>query len=58
MTTAEVIADCLKNSELPFLVIGGLAVIAYGHPRDTIALNSKASEPRRPGFLHWNISSP
>ena len=39
MTTAEIIAVCARNSELPFLVIGGLAVIAYGHPRDTIDLD-------------------
>jgi len=39
MTTAEIIATCAKNSDLPFLVIGGLAVVAYGHPRDTIDLD-------------------
>ena len=39
MTPAEIIAASSKNSELPFLVIGGLAVIAHGYPRDTVDLD-------------------
>lgn len=39
MTPAEIIGASSKNSELPFLVIGGLAVIAHGYPRDTVDLD-------------------
>jgi hypothetical protein len=39
MTPAEIIAACSKNAEVPFLVIGGLAVIAHGYPRDTVDLD-------------------
>ena len=39
MTTAELIAACAQDTGLPFLVIGGLAVIAYGYPRDTVDLD-------------------
>ena len=39
MTTAELIAACANQTGLPFLVIGGLAVIAYGYPRDTVDLD-------------------
>ena len=39
MTPAEIIAVCAKNPELRFLVIGGLAVIAYGYPRNTVDLD-------------------
>jgi hypothetical protein len=39
MTTAEIIVLCATNSELRFLVIGGLAVIAHGYPRHTMDLD-------------------
>jgi len=39
MTPSEIIAACSKNSELPFLIIGGMAVIAHGYPRDTVDLD-------------------
>jgi hypothetical protein len=39
MTTAGVISICAKETGLPFLVIGGLAVIAHGYPRDTVDLD-------------------
>ena len=39
MNTAEIIAACSKDTGLPFLVIGGLAVIAHGYPRDTVDLD-------------------
>jgi hypothetical protein len=39
MTPAQIIAACSKNSELPFLIIGGMAVIAHGYPRDTVDLD-------------------
>lgn len=39
MTTAEVIAACSQDPGLPFLVIGGLAVIAHGYSRDTLDLD-------------------
>jgi hypothetical protein len=50
MTPAEIIAACSKNSELPFLVIGGLAVIAHGYPRDTVDLDYLV---RRSGRESW-----
>ncbi len=39
MTPAQIIAACSKNAELPFLIIGGMAVIAHGYPRDTFDLD-------------------
>jgi hypothetical protein len=39
VTTAEIIALCGRETALPFLVIGGLAVIAHGYPRDTVDLD-------------------
>ncbi len=39
MTTAEIIAACSQDTGLPFLIIGGLAVIAHGYPRDTVDLD-------------------
>ncbi len=35
MTTADVIAACARTIGLPFLVIGGHAVIFHGYPRNT-----------------------
>lgn len=39
MTTAEIIAACARDGTLPFLIIGGLAVIAHGYPRETVDLD-------------------
>jgi hypothetical protein len=39
MTTAEIIARCARDPSEPFLVIGGLAVIAHGYARDTLDLD-------------------
>lgn len=35
MNVPELLAACSKNPDLPFLVIGGHAVIAHGYPRTT-----------------------
>ena len=47
MTTAEIIAACYNDTNLPFLVIGGLAVIAHGHPRTTVDLDYLARRADR-----------
>jgi hypothetical protein len=52
MTAAEFIAACSKNSELPFLIIGGLAVIAYGYPRDTMDLDYLVRRSDRDAWRH------
>ena len=39
MTTAEILFACTHDTSLPFLVIGGLAVIAHGYPRTTVDLD-------------------
>jgi hypothetical protein len=39
MTTPEIIAACADLTRKPFLVIGGHAVIAHGHPRNTVDLD-------------------
>ncbi|MDB6040630.1 MAG: hypothetical protein JWM99_4471 [Verrucomicrobiales bacterium] len=39
MDAAEIIAKCVQETDLEFLVIGGLAVIAYGYSRDTVDLD-------------------
>lgn len=39
MNIADIIATCAKDTGLPFLVIGGVAVIAHGYPRDTVDLD-------------------
>ncbi len=52
MTPAEIIAASSKNSELPFLVIGGLAVIAHGYPRDTVDLDYLVRRSDREAWKH------
>lgn len=39
MTTAEVLKACAEEAKLPFLVIGGYAVIAHGYQRTTADLD-------------------
>jgi hypothetical protein len=39
MTAAEVLKACVEHSKLPFLVIGGFAVIAHGYQRTTMDLD-------------------
>jgi hypothetical protein len=39
MNTPEIIAVCAERTQKPFLMIGGHAVIAHGHPRTTVDLD-------------------
>lgn len=39
MTTSEIISACGHETQLPFLVIGGIAIVAHGYQRDTIDLD-------------------
>jgi hypothetical protein len=39
MTAAEVLKACADQTKLPFLVIGGFAVIAHGYQRTTMDLD-------------------
>jgi len=39
MTTAEIIELCGKETKMPFLVIGGVAIVAHGYQRDTLDLD-------------------
>jgi hypothetical protein len=47
MDAAEVIEKCAQGSDLEFLVIGGLAVIAYGYSRDTVDLDYLVRRSKR-----------
>ena len=47
MNTAEVITACNKEAGLPFLIIGGLAVIAHGYQRNTVDLDYLARRSDR-----------
>jgi hypothetical protein len=39
MTIAEIIAQCGKETKMPFLIIGGVAIVAHGYQRDTLDLD-------------------
>jgi hypothetical protein len=52
MTPAKIIAACSENSELPFLVIGGLAVIAHGYPRETVDVDCLVRRSDRDAWKH------
>jgi hypothetical protein len=47
MKTIDIIAACAKNPELPFLIIGGFAVVAHGYPRETVDLDYLVLQPHR-----------
>ena len=40
MTTAEVLRACAEQAKLPFLVVGGHAVILHGYQRNTADLDA------------------
>ena len=50
MTTAEIIAACGHETKLPFLIIGGIAIVAHGYQRDTIDLDYLVRQSDRPAW--------
>ena len=50
VTAAEVLKACAEQTKLPFLVIGGFAVIAHGYQRTTMDLDLLV---RRTHASHW-----
>lgn len=50
MTTSEIIATFAHDTNLPFLVIGGIAIVAHGYQRDTIDLDYLARQSDRPAW--------
>jgi predicted nucleotidyltransferase len=51
MTTPEIIEACAKIIQRPFLVIGGHAVIAYGHSRNTVDIDLLARKDDRASWV-------
>lgn len=45
-----VLAQRAREGELPFLLVGGHAVIAHGHPRNTFDLDLVVSRPAAEGW--------
>jgi hypothetical protein len=56
MTTRELIEACSTQSGLPFLIIGGHAVIAHGYARTTVDLDLLVCQTDREAWLKWFAS--
>src|SRR5258706_9005646 len=51
MDATEIIEKCSRDTKLEFLVIGGLAVIAYGYARDTVDLDYLVRRSKRVDWI-------
>ncbi len=56
MTTREIITACATKAKLPFLIIGGHAVIAHGYARTTVDLDFLISKADRGAWLSWFLT--